>query len=195
MAAGSKTAKLYILTSAPDFRVIYKWDQWNTLKHWKKKPSIKALSEIKIKDEYEKIMVLKSTQSLFIELLYSHSGYLWLMTHKNTHTYVPWRLRRVKVRDASLREVRMFSSPADVTVGFPEMFRLPRVRQEDRHLNVQIVKQRNESTHVTDDKSNHWNLWFCENWVHHTRWLSCFVRTRHWLLFLCIAQLTSLSLT
>lgn len=52
----------------------------------------------------------------------------------STSVYVPSRFRRVNDRDDSLSCVKIFWSPADVTWGFPDMFKLTRAGQEARHL-------------------------------------------------------------
>lgn len=62
----------------------------------------------------------------------------------STSVCVPSRFRRVKGRDASLRCVRMFWSPADVTWGFPDKFKLTKVGQDGRHLKKKWTELRSE---------------------------------------------------
>lgn len=52
----------------------------------------------------------------------------------STSLCVPSRFRSVKGRDDALSCVRILWSPADVTWGFPDMFKLTRAGQEARHL-------------------------------------------------------------
>ena len=89
------------------------------------------------------------------------------------HTHVPWRLSRVKGRRASLRELRMLWSPADVTDGFPDKFRLTRVVHDGRHLEVRKVKTDKLMTaNQTTLTSNHRvknSSWLCIN-VEYMKW-------------------------
>lgn len=56
----------------------------------------------------------------------------WLS--QGPETWQPSRFRSVSGRRASLTDARMLWSPADVTDGFPDRFRLTSVGHDERHL-------------------------------------------------------------
>lgn len=60
--------------------------------------------------------------------------------------YIPWRFRWVKGRPASLREIRMLWSPAEVTDGFPDKFKLT----TDEHKAKLLMGKFQKVLRVTD---------------------------------------------